>query len=49
VSTGLRFAEQAVTSAVADAPDALKALRAAGSTSFQALGFPTTRNEDWSC
>jgi Fe-S cluster assembly protein SufD len=47
VTTGLRFAEQAVTSSVADAPDALKALRAAGSTSFQALGFPTTRNEDW--
>ncbi|WP_353267278.1 SufD family Fe-S cluster assembly protein, partial [Gemmatimonas sp.] len=47
MTTGLRFAEQAVTSSVADAPDALKALRAAGSTSFQALGFPTTRNEDW--
>ena len=47
MTTGLRFAEQAVEAAVADAPGSLKALRAAGSTAFQTLGFPTTRNEDW--
>lgn len=47
MTTGLRFAEQAVEASAADAPDSLKALRAAGSLAFQALGFPTTRNEDW--
>jgi Fe-S cluster assembly protein SufD len=47
VTTGLRFAEQAVEASVADAPGSIKALRAAGATAFQTLGFPTTRNEDW--
>lgn len=47
MSTGLRFAEQAVAASVADAPGSLKALRAAGAEAFKTLGFPTTRNEDW--
>lgn len=47
MTTGLRFAEQAVEASVADAPGSIKALRAAGATAFQTLGFPTTRNEDW--
>ncbi|HEY0931885.1 MAG TPA: Fe-S cluster assembly protein SufD [Gemmatimonas sp.] len=47
MSTGLRFAEQAVAASVADAPGSLKALRAAGAEAFKALGFPTTREEDW--
>jgi len=47
VTTGLRFAEQAVAASVADAPGSLKGLRAAGAEAFKTLGFPTTRNEDW--
>lgn len=47
MTTGLRFAEQAVAASVADAPGSLKALRAAGAEAFKTLGFPTTRNEDW--
>jgi Fe-S cluster assembly protein SufD len=47
VSSGLRFAEQAVAASVADAPGSLKALREAGAEAFKTLGFPTTRNEDW--
>jgi Fe-S cluster assembly protein SufD len=47
VTTGLRFAEQAVLASVADAPGSIRALRAAGVESFKTLGFPTTRNEDW--
>lgn len=47
MSTGLGFAEQAVAASVADAPDALKTLRAAGAEAFAALGFPTRRDEDW--
>ena len=47
MSTGLRFAEQAVAASVADAPGTLKALRTAGAEAFKSLGFPTTREEDW--
>lgn len=47
MTTGLRFAEQAVAASVADAPGSLKGLRAAGAEAFKTLGFPTTRNEDW--
>ena len=47
MTTGLRFAEQAVAASVADAPGSIKALRAEGAESFKTLGFPTTRNEDW--
>ena len=47
MTTGLRFAEQAVEASVADAPGSIRALRAAGATAFQTLGFPSTRNEDW--
>ncbi len=47
MSSGLRFAEQAVAASVADAPGSLKALREAGAEAFKTLGFPTTRNEDW--
>jgi Fe-S cluster assembly protein SufD len=47
VTTGLRFAEQAVEASAANAPGSIKALRAEGSAAFQTLGFPTTRNEDW--
>jgi Fe-S cluster assembly protein SufD len=47
VSTGLRFAEQAVAASVMDAPGSLKALRTAGAEAFKSLGFPTTREEDW--
>ncbi|MES2177470.1 MAG: Fe-S cluster assembly protein SufD [Gemmatimonadota bacterium] len=31
----------------ADAPQSVRSLRLSGITRFEALGFPTTRNEDW--
>ncbi|MGH7817819.1 MAG: Fe-S cluster assembly protein SufD [Candidatus Binatia bacterium] len=39
--------KQARANSAADVPPWLSALRDAGITSFDALGFPTTRNENW--
>ncbi len=47
MTTGLRFAEQAIASSAVEAPDTLKALRVAGAEAFKVLGFPSTRSEDW--
>lgn len=47
MTTGLRFAEQAIAASASEAPGTLKALRVAGAEAFKTLGFPTTRNEDW--
>ncbi len=47
MTTGLRFAEQAIAASASEAPGSLKALRVAGADAFKTLGFPTTRNEDW--
>lgn len=47
MSTGLRFAEQAVAASAADLPEPFRSLRIAGSEAFKTLGFPTPKNEDW--
>ncbi len=47
MTTGLRFAEQAIASSATEAPDTLRALRVAGADAFKTLGFPSTRSEDW--
>jgi Fe-S cluster assembly protein SufD len=39
--------EQATAAAAAEAPDVLRALRAAGAREFESLGLPTTKVEDW--
>ncbi len=39
--------EQATASASADAPEALRAQRAAGAREFKRVGLPTTKVEDW--
>ncbi len=39
--------EQATAAAAADAPEVLRAERAAGAREFRALGLPTTKVEDW--
>lgn len=39
--------EQATAAAATDAPEVLRAERAAGAREFKALGLPTTKVEDW--
>src|SRR5262249_28237126 len=51
-TTGMPTAAESYVAAfdelnAATAPDALKALRGAAFEQFAALGFPTTKNEDW--
>lgn len=48
MTTGLRFAEQAIIAAsAASIAEQLRAFRVEGSEAFRTLGFPTPKNEDW--
>ncbi len=47
MTTGLRFAEQAIAASAVEAPGSVKALRVAGADAFKTLGFPSTRDEEW--
>ena len=39
--------ERFAANGASQAPDAIRSLRLSAITRFEALGFPTTRNEDW--
>lgn len=47
MSTGLRFAEQALAASAENVPAHISALRKAGAEAFKTLGFPDRHNEDW--